>query len=484
MSSLRIFVLAGLLAWTGRAGADEGLSPTSEAWNAGVEAYRAGDVTNALAYLRPLMQVKSHAARAAELVAKIEYDEAHRIGAADSLAHLEAAATAAQIALRANPRAARARDNFTRATDGLAELRETVHVDDVLARAEGKDPAAGVKEARDGVRAALAKTKDFATLPPAERLAAADDLERKLTAYADVWLPLREQAAKSMTNETEAAQIRDRLTAARDLTLAAARQAGDLAAGASDATAEAERLFTGFYKAIVPAPEALGEGELAQSNACARVEEIGGRAWQDDALDYTKAFRARFPSWAEQYEQSRQANTNAPPLTAEARAKIEELAAALESEQLEATGEDEQEHQRKALDLLRQIRGLMPQEPPPPKRQDQDRKDRENDPKQQDKNKDQDRKGQDQQSQDRQEDESRQKPEENSDREQDESKESEASESKERQEQEASPAEAGDEKSPEEKEAEALLRQLEDASAEQKQNARKRNGRRVSGKDW
>ena len=80
-----------------------------EVWNEGVGFYASGDVTNALRVLRPLMVSKTHAARAAELVAKLEHERGNR----------EEAAVAAQIALRANPGDPKANRNVTRATDRL-----------------------------------------------------------------------------------------------------------------------------------------------------------------------------------------------------------------------------------------------------------------------------------------------------------------------------------------------------------------------------
>ena len=73
----------------------------TEAWNEGVEYYRAGDVTNALRVLRPLMLTRRYAARSAEVVAKLEFERGN----------LEEAASAAQIALRANPSDAKASRN-------------------------------------------------------------------------------------------------------------------------------------------------------------------------------------------------------------------------------------------------------------------------------------------------------------------------------------------------------------------------------------
>jgi len=83
-----IFALAAFLL-----AATEPATTDGEVWNEGVEYYRAGDVTNALRVLRPLILTKSHGARAAEVVAKLEYEKGN----------IEEAANAAQIALRAAP---------------------------------------------------------------------------------------------------------------------------------------------------------------------------------------------------------------------------------------------------------------------------------------------------------------------------------------------------------------------------------------------
>ena len=60
MKSLVICLLSFVLL----ARADETSVTDGEVWNEGVEYYRAGDVTNALRVLRPLMLSKSHGARA------------------------------------------------------------------------------------------------------------------------------------------------------------------------------------------------------------------------------------------------------------------------------------------------------------------------------------------------------------------------------------------------------------------------------------
>ena len=65
-----ILALAFLLA-----AAEPSVQTDGESWNEGVEYYRAGDVTNALRVLRPLLLSRTHGARAAEVVAKLEFEK-------------------------------------------------------------------------------------------------------------------------------------------------------------------------------------------------------------------------------------------------------------------------------------------------------------------------------------------------------------------------------------------------------------------------
>ena len=83
--SLAVLCLLSLVSYS-----DETSVTDGEVWNEGVGYFRNNDVTNALRVQRPLMLSKTHGARAAEVVAKLEYDRGN----------LEEAAGAAQIALR------------------------------------------------------------------------------------------------------------------------------------------------------------------------------------------------------------------------------------------------------------------------------------------------------------------------------------------------------------------------------------------------
>ena len=99
-----------------------------------------------------------------------------------------------------------------------------------------------------------------------------------------------------------------------------------------------------------------------QSNACQNVAAECGRSWQNEALDFTRAFRAKFPAWAKAYEQAAAADTNKPPFTAESQAKIADLATRLEKLQLDCVENPTLEKQRKALDTAVEISKLIPKD--------------------------------------------------------------------------------------------------------------------------
>ena len=336
------------------AAADGAPAPASdaEAWNAGVDFYRAGDVTNALRVLRPLTLSKSHGRRAAELVAKLAYDAGDR----------EEAAAAAQLALRAAPDDAKANRNFTRATDGLLEARETKHVNDVLKASQGKDPGALLLAATKDARRLFAESATYRTNAPARRVALADALSAQATKLADAWIPVRQAIAQSVTNEEQAATILQQIEQAEAKTKAAALALGDLDEGAYATLSDVEHDFTRFLKLAILPPAAMDEDLVAQSNAWLDVEAFNGRGWQQDALDYTRAFRAKFPAWAKEYEQRAQADTNMPPFSAEDQAKVAALAVELEKLQLGSVENAVPPDQENALKVIEAIRELMPKE--------------------------------------------------------------------------------------------------------------------------
>ncbi len=323
-----------------------------EIWNEGVDAYRRGDVTNALAVLKPLTLSKTHGARAAEVVAKLEYDRGD----------LEAAAAAAQIALRASPKDARVNRNFTRAVDALPALRETKRVNAVIKAAEGKDPSALLERAMRDMREVLKESAVYRTNAPARCVELADSLSARASKAADNWIVVRRFLQSAVTNEEQAATMQMQIDAAEKKTREAAEALGDLADGAYAAASQSEHDFTRFFKLTAMPPSAIAEDLVAQSNAWLDVEEFNGRKWQNDALDYTRAFRAKFPTWAKAYEQQAQADTNKPPFTAEAQAEISALATRLEKIQLECVEKNLPPRQEDAIGIIVKIRELLPKD--------------------------------------------------------------------------------------------------------------------------
>lgn len=350
--------------------AEEGGLSDVEVWNQGVEFYRQGDVTNAMRVLRPLVLSRTHGPRAAELVAALAYEKGD----------LEEAARMGQIALRDAPDDARVNRNFTRAVDGLPALRGRRRIESVMKAAEGKDPGSLLLGAVRETRTLMETAGTYRTNAAPVAVALADRLSASAEKLVDVWLPVRETIAQAVTNQDQAATILQQLDQAQEKTRRAAKELGDLSPDGYSSLADVEHDLTRFLKLTVPPPAALEEDLVAQSNAWQDVAPFNERAWQPDALDYTRAFRTRFPAWARAYEQQAQADTNRPPFTADDQAKISALATELEKLQIECCEKSLPPQQEKALALIRRIQDLMPKDKngggqsgqPPPDQQKQD----------------------------------------------------------------------------------------------------------------
>lgn len=337
----------------------------SEIWNEGVDYYRSGDVSNALSTLRPLMLSRTHGARAAEVVAKLEYDAAIKLGATNQLKSLEEAAIASQIALRANPTDKRLNDNFSLAIAEIPRLREEERIKKLLASAENKDPVQLLKESVVESRkiiAGLEEIKLAYTNDADKVIALADDFGFRGEKLADNWILLKEAIVKAVTNQNELAQMTKAVDDLQAKTLEAANQISDVDMASAYGFAAAEGGFTEFYKGLIQPPEAMDMVILNQSNACMNVATECDRSWQKEALDYTRAFRARFPQWAKDYENQCAADTNKPPFTAEVQAKIAALATRLEKSQIECVENPVLTAQQSALDMAKEISSLLPKD--------------------------------------------------------------------------------------------------------------------------
>ncbi len=321
-----------------------------ELWNSGVEHYEKGDVTNALRVLRPLLTSKSHAARAAAIVAKIEKD----------LGEFEAAAISAQVALRVNPNDEIAMRNFARAIDGIKAKRENAHIDEVLKSSNGSDAGAKMEWAVNEARAVMDEAGTYRTNIAEIAVAKADSLAKRAEILTDSWIPLREAIASSVTNEEQAATILVQLDNAKAKTAKASKELADMDGEAYATMNEVEHDFNRFLKLVAMPPQAMALDETMQSNAWQDVEAINGRTWQSEALEYTRAFRSKFPAWVRAYEAEAQADTNCPPFTAEDQAKISALATELEKLQLACVEKCVPASQESALEIIAKIRELLP----------------------------------------------------------------------------------------------------------------------------
>jgi hypothetical protein len=403
-----------------------------EIWNRGVELYREGNMTNALAVLKPLILSKTHGARASELVGAIEFAQGLKRdgdGAAEPLRALESAAVDFQTALRANPEDSRRNRNFTRAADRLPELREQAHVEKVM-KELGQQDAGGLLGA--GVHDARSMMKEFpvaiTNVDARVAVAKCEAMAKRAERLCDTWIAVKAGVAQSVTNEQQAMTITAQVEEARTATEEAAKALGDIDPVAQDALAKAETSLTRFWKLAIMPPAACDEAILSQSNSVVAAETVNGRDWQREALDFTRAFRAKFPMWAQAYEQQAQADTNKPPFTKEAQDEISALATEVEKLQIELAGEEMKlanVHERKGggkaadhaakelkvLDKLNRIRELLPKDKNgggqnQQNQQNQQNKDNQNQDQQnqqdqnKDQNKDQGQQGQDQQNQD------------------------------------------------------------------------------------
>ena len=438
-------------------------------------------MTNALAVLKPLILSKTHGARASELVGAIEFTQGLKRdgdGAAEPLRALESAAVDFQTALRANPEDPRRNRNFTRAADRLPELREQAHVEKVMKELGQQDPGgllgAGVKDAR-------AMMKDFpVALTNEARVAVAkcEAMAKRAARLNDTWIAVKAGVAQSVTNEQQAMTIMAQVEEARTATETAAKALGDLDPTAQDALAQAETSLTLFWKLAILPPGACDEAILAQTNALIAAETVNGRDWQHESLDFTRAFRAKFPMWAQAYEQQAQSDTNKPPFTKEAQAEISALATEVEKLQIELCGEEMKlahskperkgggkaaDHAAKefeALKKLNRIRELLPKDKNGGGGQSQQNQNQQN----QDQNKDQNKDQNQNQDQDQKQD-----KDENKDQQQDQQP-----EQQEEQEQKAEEQKPQDEKSPDQKEVEALIRKALERSEEHENDKRER----------
>ena len=247
---------------------------------------------------------------------------------------------------------------------------------------------------------------------------------------------------------------------------------------------------------LVATPPPLAVADLLlQTNAYLNVARTDGFSWQEDALDSTRIFRAKFPAWAQQYEQQAQSNKKLPPFKKEDQTEVAELATEVEEIQARCVKNPVQSEQLEAIRKIQRILELLPpdiQPPPKPQPKQQDQKNEQNqDQKQnQDQNSDQNQEQAKEQEQDKDKDQDKDK-EQDKEQEQDKDKEQDSDKDEDKdadeQEPEKKPGEMDKKESEElqQKCREALKRGKDYEKYEDDKKAQKRKLRLLPGeRDW
>ena len=357
-----------------------------EFWNRGYDFWKAGDTTNALATLRDLVLSRTHGARAAEVVGALrqadrEAELAKAKAATDvqageaaleplrrACAAAEESAAMMQLALRKAPDDPRANRNFTRAVTGLRDLRDDLHVAEVLARAKGQDPKALLTKAARDALALLREQEAMMTNEASRAVAQSGVLAQRAGVLADALIPLKQQILQTVTNEQQAATLVGDVEATRDRALKAVEQLEDLAPDAAESVAAVESAFHRYWKGVLDPPAALAEGLRAQTNAVMRTARENGRDWQQEAAEFSQVFNAGFQDWAQQVcAQDAPAASNEPPYTVEVARQVAAAMLEIAKKQAEQVGAPKPDEQAQLLAGLARVQercGLVAGQPP------------------------------------------------------------------------------------------------------------------------
>ena len=245
-----------------------------------------------------------------------------------------------------------------------------------------------------------------------------------------------------------------------------------------------------------PLPLAVAD-LLLQTNAYINAARTDGFSWQEEALESTRIFRARFPAWAQQYEQQAQSNKKMKPFTKEEQEEVAELAADVEKIQVRCVKDPVRSEQLEAIRKIQRILELLPKDPlsnPKQQPQQQNQKNDKNQDQNQDQKQNQDQNSDQDQNQAKEQDQDKDKDQEqDKDKEQDQDKDkdqdSDKDEDKDADEKDAEekPGEMDKKESEEllQKCREALKRSKDYEKYEDEKKARKRKARLLSGeRDW
>lgn len=342
---------------------------TAATWryNAALAWIKADKPDKAATMLPGLTYSRSVGADAAELLGLAALKQSRAIkaneGAAPRATQLETSATALQTALRLDPADTRRQRNLARVAPDLPDARENAHIETVLKAHPQPQPDALLATLFHEQRALLQEIPDAFTNDATRLIATSEALAKRQEKAGDLLIPLKSALLDSgaLTNDQQRATVAMMFETARDTLHASTRKLRDLDATAMQDIAKIEPFAYALWKEVAMPPPLINEAIATQSNALTTATQQNLRPPQPEALGLTRRFRERFPEWAEQVQQQAQADTNAPALTPEACAEIEQLAEETEGLQNEALSSAEPiSYQQRALDNLIRIQELLP----------------------------------------------------------------------------------------------------------------------------
>jgi len=328
---------------------------TAAAWryNAALALFKAGKTDDAAAILRSLTYARTIGPRAAELLGSAALEQSRAIkaeaGADVRVTHLETAASALQTALRDTP--------------DLPDARENAHIESVLKAHPQPQPDVLLETLFREQRALLDEIPAAFTNDAPRLIAVAEALGARQEQAGDLLIPLKRVLLESgaITNDQQRATVAALFETTRDTLRNSTRKLRDIDPSALQDVARIEPFAYGLWTQLAAPPALVGEAITTQSNALTSASQRLLRPPQPESLTLTRHFRERFPEWADQLQQQAQADTNAPTLTPEARAEIEQLAEETEGLQTEALrAQNSKSYQNQALATLIRIRDLLP----------------------------------------------------------------------------------------------------------------------------
>jgi Ca-activated chloride channel family protein len=343
-------------------------------FNAALSRHRCHADAAAMELLQPLTHSPRIGDRAAELLGLCAFDCAaatNGAGAAEAKEPaLEDAGGAFQEALRNRPDDARRRRNLARVENQLPAIREEARISRLLKQYGQTPPEQLIDTLLREQRALLDETPTAFTNEAAEQIRRLDSFADRQDRACDLWVPLKRAVLQSpaLTNEQQRAEFERGVELTRDAMSRASGKMRDIDPSVCPELTRLEPPVYLFWRGLSGPPALLDEDIALQSNALVRADHplVPHRPDQPEALQLTRDFQKRFPSWADQIVQAALTDTNAPTLKPEDREEIERLTGETVTLQQQAAGTEPSvaraHAQRRALANLLRIRELLPKQ--------------------------------------------------------------------------------------------------------------------------